>query len=198
MADYSRYVGFRSVCLRYFNAAGADDQGRIGERHDPETHAIPLALQAALGQRSGFKLFGDDYDTRDGTAVRDYIHVLDLADAHVRALNYLLAGGETTAFNLGTGTGTTVKELIDTIRRTTNLPFPVEVVARREGDAPSLVADSRRARTELGWVPARTLEDIIRSAWHWHAADSERITAGGMQSRPALEGINIATTGLST
>lgn len=103
LSDYSNYLGFRSVCLRYFNAAGADDQGRIGERHDPETHAIPLALQAALGQRSGFKLFGDDYDTRDGTAIRDYIHVLDLADAHVRALKYLLAGGETTALNLGTG-----------------------------------------------------------------------------------------------
>lgn len=112
LTDYSRYVGFRSVSLRYFNAAGADEKGRIGERHYPETHAIPLAVQTALGQRKGFKLFGDDYDTRDGTAVRDYIHVLDLADAHVRALDYLLAGGETTALNLGTGTGTTVAELI--------------------------------------------------------------------------------------
>ncbi|RYG06743.1 MAG: UDP-glucose 4-epimerase GalE, partial [Caulobacteraceae bacterium] len=124
LADYSAYAGFRSVCLRYFNAAGADEDGRIGERHHPETHAIPLALQTALGQRQGFKLFGDDYGTRDGTAVRDYVHVMDLADAQVRALKYLLDGGETTVFNLGAGTGTTVRELTDTIRRTTNRPFP--------------------------------------------------------------------------
>lgn len=173
LADYSTYVGFRSVCLRYFNAAGADEQGRIGERHHPETHAIPLALQTALGQRDGFKLFGDDYDTRDGTAVRDYIHVMDLADAHVRALKYLLEGGETTVFNLGTGTGTTVRELIDTIRRTTNRPFPVEVAARRQGDAPVLVADNARAREVLGWRPTRTLDDIVRTAWRWHAAERD-------------------------
>ena len=175
LADYSTYAGFRSVCLRYFNAAGADEQGRIGERHHPETHAIPLALQTALGQRSGFKLFGDDYDTRDGTAVRDYIHVMDLADAHVRALKYLLEGGETSVFNLGTGTGTTVKELIDTIRRTTNLPFEVETVARRAGDAPVLVADNAKAREVLGWRPTRDLTDIIQSAWRWHSAERERI-----------------------
>lgn len=175
LADYSRYAGFRSVSLRYFNAAGADFEGRIGERHHPETHAIPLAVQTALGQRQGFTLFGADYDTRDGTAVRDYIHVLDLADAHVRALEYLLAGGETTAFNLGTGTGTTVAELIDTIRRTTNSPFPVETSARREGDAPCLVADNGRARTVLGWTPKRTLDDIVLSAWRWHRAESERM-----------------------
>ncbi|OGN51120.1 MAG: UDP-glucose 4-epimerase GalE [Caulobacterales bacterium RIFOXYB1_FULL_67_16] len=174
LADYSTYAGFRSVCLRYFNAAGADEEGRIGERHYPETHAIPLALQTALGQRQGFKLFGDDYDTRDGTAVRDYIHVMDLADAHVRALKYLLDGGETTVFNLGTGTGTTVKELIDTIRRTTNQPFPVETVGRRAGDAPCLVANNSRAREVLGWVPTRTLDDIVRTAWRWHAAERDR------------------------
>ncbi len=174
LADYSTYAGFRSVCLRYFNAAGADEAGRIGERHEPETHAIPLALQAALGQRSGFKLFGDDYDTRDGTAVRDYIHVADLADAHVRALTYLLEGGETTAFNLGTGAGTTVKELIEAIRRTTNRPFAVEIAARRPGDAPSLVADNSRARDVLGWRPTRSLDEIVRSAWRWHAAELER------------------------
>jgi len=174
LADYSTYAGFRSVCLRYFNAAGADEAGRIGERHHPETHAIPLALQTALGQRQGFKLFGDDYDTRDGTAVRDYIHVTDLADAHVRALTYLLDGGETTAFNLGTGTGTTVRELIDTIRRTTNQPFPVEIAPRRAGDAPCLVADNTRAREVLGWAPTRTLDDIVRTAWRWHAAEQER------------------------
>ncbi|WAC59288.1 UDP-glucose 4-epimerase GalE [Brevundimonas sp. SL130] len=174
LADYSTYAGFRSVCLRYFNAAGADEEGRIGERHYPETHAIPLALQTALGQRQGFKLFGDDYDTRDGTAVRDYIHVMDLADAHVRALKYLLEGGETTVFNLGTGTGTTVKELIDTIRRTTNQPFPVETTPRRAGDAPCLVANNSRAREVLGWAPTRTLDDIVRTAWRWHAAERDR------------------------
>lgn len=176
LADYSTYAGFRSVSLRYFNAAGADEEGRIGERHHPETHAIPLAVQTALGVRQGFKLFGDDYDTRDGTAVRDYIHVMDLADAHVRALRYLLDGGETTAINLGTGTGTTVKELVETIRRTTNRPFPVEVVERRPGDAPCLVANNTRAREVLGWTPTRTLDDIVRTAWRWHAAEIERAT----------------------
>jgi UDP-glucose 4-epimerase len=173
LADYSAHAGFRSVSLRYFNAAGADPEGRIGERHHPETHAIPLALQAALGQRAGFKLFGEDYDTRDGSAVRDYIHVLDLADAHVQALRYLLDGGETTSFNLGTGTGTTVKELITAIRRTTNKPFPVDTVERRAGDAACLVADNSRAREILGWTPARTLDDIVSSAWRWHAAERD-------------------------
>lgn len=169
LADYDAYTGFRSVSLRYFNAAGADDQGRIGESHEPETHAIPLALQTALGQREHFSLFGNDYDTRDGTAVRDYVHVLDLADAHVRALEYLLDGGETTAFNLGTGTGTTVKELIAAIQRTTNRALPVQLSERRQGDAPSLVADSSRAKAVLGWEPRRSLDDIVRSAWKWHA-----------------------------
>jgi len=177
LADYSTYAGFRSVCLRYFNAAGADEEGRIGERHHPETHAIPLALQTAMGQRQGFKLFGDDYDTRDGTAVRDYVHVMDLADAHVRALQYLLDGGETTVFNLGAGAGTTVVELIDTIRRTTNRPLPVETAPRRPGDAPCLVADNRRAREVLGWRPTRTLDDIVRTAWRWHAAEREALEA---------------------
>lgn len=175
LADYSTYAGFRSVCLRYFNAAGADEQGRIGERHAPETHAIPLALLAALGRRAGFKLFGDDYDTRDGSAVRDYIHVMDLADAHVLALRYLLQGGQTTVLNLGTGAGTTVKELIAAIRRTTNRPFPLETAGRRAGDAPCLVADNRRAREVLGWRPSRTLDDIVRSAWRWHAAEIDRV-----------------------
>lgn len=170
LADYDVFAGFRSVSLRYFNAAGADEAGRIGEAHEPETHAIPLALQTILGLRSGFKLFGDDYETRDGTAVRDYVHVSDLADAHVRALRYLLNGGETTVFNLGTGDGTTVRELIAAIQRVTNRPFPIEVASRRAGDAPCLVADSRRAQAVLGWSPRRSLDDIVRTAWRWHAA----------------------------
>src|SRR5690606_28294829 len=150
-----------------------DPEGRIGERHHPETHAVPLALQTALGQRQGFKIFGDDYDTRDGTAVRDYIHVLDLAEAHVRALEYLLAGGETTALNLGTGTGAPVSELTAAIRRISNTPFLVAIAPRRRGDAPSLVADSTRPREILGWSPTRRLDDVVRSAWRWHIAESK-------------------------
>lgn len=170
LADLDRYSGFRSLVLRYFNAAGADPKGRIGERHEPETHAIPLALFAALGRRDGFRIFGDDYDTRDGTALRDYVHVLDLADAHVRALRHVLAGGESLQLNLGTGNGVTVRELVEAIRRVTGKPFPVETVARRPGDAAALLADSRRAAEVLGWRPTRDLEAILDSAWRWHAA----------------------------
>src|SRR5690606_16229761 len=123
LKDYGTYKGLRSVMLRYFNAAGADFEGRIGEWHTPETHAVPLAIEAALGRRAGFKVFGSDYDTRDGTCVRDYIHVLDLADAHVRAVDYLLGGGGTVELNLGTGTGTTVKELLSAISDVSGRPF---------------------------------------------------------------------------
>ncbi len=174
LADCSELSGFRSVSLRYFNAAGADEQGRIGERHEPETHVIPLTLQTALGQRDRFKLFGDDFDTRDGTAVRDYIHVMDLADAHVRALSYMLDGGKTRSINLGTGVGTTVRELLREIEVVTARAIPLEVTARRSGDAQALVADNRLAREVLGWTPTRSLSDIIRSAWAWHRAELER------------------------
>ncbi|MGG7518925.1 UDP-glucose 4-epimerase GalE [Allorhizobium undicola] len=170
LKDYDAYTGFRSVILRYFNAAGADPECRIGEWHTPETHAIPLALEAALGRRQGFKVFGSDYETRDGTCVRDYIHVLDLADAHVRAVEYLLKGGETVALNLGTGTGTTVKELLSAIETISRKPFPVEFVGRREGDSHTLVANNDKAREVLGWSPQYTLEDIIRTAWKWHSS----------------------------
>ncbi len=169
LSDYAQYTGFRSVILRYFNAAGADFEGRIGEWHQPETHAIPLAIDAALGRRQGFKVFGSDYDTRDGTCVRDYIHVLDLADAHVRAVEYLLRGGESIALNLGTGTGTTVKELLSAIEEVSRRPFPVEYVGRREGDSTTLVANNDKAREILGWVPKHDLSQIIRSAWNWHS-----------------------------
>ncbi|MGO4437298.1 UDP-glucose 4-epimerase GalE [Rhizobium sp. RAF56] len=173
LADYDRYTGFRSVCLRYFNAAGADFEGRIGEWHKPETHAVPLAIEAALGRRQGFKVFGSDYETRDGTCVRDYIHVLDLADAHVRAVDYLLKGGETVALNLGTGTGTTVKELLSAIEDVTGRPFPVDYAERREGDSPTLVADNDKARAVLGWVPQYDLSDIIRTAYEWHSKSNQ-------------------------
>ncbi len=169
LADYDKYTGFRSVVLRYFNAAGADFEGRIGEWHQPETHAIPLAIDAALGRRDGFKVFGSDYETRDGTCVRDYIHVLDLADAHVRAVEHLLRGGDSVALNLGTGTGTTVKELLGAIEDVSAKPFPVEYVGRREGDSHTLVANNDKAREVLGWVPQHDLSQIISSAWNWHS-----------------------------
>ena len=174
LADYDRYVGFRSAVMRYFNAAGADPQGRIGEWHEPETHAIPLAIQVALGQRPHFTIFGDDYDTRDGTAVRDYVHVLDLADAHVAALKRLLAGGSSESYNLGTGTGTTVRELVDGVGRAIGRTLPFEVAPRRPGDAPVLVGDHAKARTQLGWKPSRDLDTILDSAWRWHRSRSER------------------------
>ncbi|TCL72969.1 UDP-glucose 4-epimerase GalE [Rhizobium sp. BK251] len=173
LKDYGTYKDMRSVILRYFNAAGADFEGRIGEWHTPETHAIPLAIEAALGRRAGFKVFGTDYETRDGTCVRDYIHVLDLADAHVRAVDYLLGGGESVALNLGTGTGTTVKELIGTIADVSGRPFPTEYVGRREGDSTTLVANNDKARQVLGWVPRYDLTDIIRSAWGWHTRTNQ-------------------------
>ncbi|MBY3121128.1 UDP-glucose 4-epimerase GalE [Rhizobium leguminosarum] len=173
LADYDQYRSLRSVVLRYFNAAGADFEGRIGEWHQPETHAIPLAIDAALGRRQGFKVFGSDYETRDGTCVRDYIHVLDLADAHVRAVEYLLKGGDSVALNLGTGTGTTVKELLGAIEEVSNRPFPVEYIGRREGDSHTLVANNDKARDVLGWVPQYDLSQIIRSAWDWHAKSNQ-------------------------
>jgi UDP-glucose 4-epimerase len=169
LADLGQYKGFRSVVLRYFNAAGADPEGRIGEWHSPETHAIPLAIEAALGRRAGFKVFGSDYDTRDGTCVRDFIHVMDLADAHSRAVQYLLDGGESVALNLGTGHGTTVKELVEAIGVVSGRRFPVDYVGRREGDSPALVADNAKAKAVLGWSPSHDLNSIIETAWNWHS-----------------------------
>ncbi|OCP03398.1 MULTISPECIES: UDP-glucose 4-epimerase GalE [unclassified Ensifer] len=175
LKDYGQYKGLRSVILRYFNAAGADPEGRIGEWHEPETHAIPLAIDAALGRRQSFKIFGTDYDTRDGTCVRDYIHVLDLADAHVRAVEHLLAGGESVELNLGTGTGTTVKELLTAISDVSGREFQVDLVDRREGDSTTLVANNDKARDILGWVPKYDLTDITRTAWNWHSRRNQGI-----------------------
>ncbi|WP_102961331.1 UDP-glucose 4-epimerase GalE [Mangrovicella endophytica] len=174
LTDLDASAGFRSVILRYFNAAGADPQGRIGERHDPETHAIPLAIEAALGRRASFKVFGSDYPTRDGTCVRDFVHVMDLADAHTRAVRYLLDGGTSTALNLGTGVGTTVKEILSAIEAKSGRPLPVRYEGRRAGDAPALVADNRLARTVLGWSPRHDLQSIVDTAWNWHSQTNMR------------------------
>ncbi|HEY1073997.1 UDP-glucose 4-epimerase GalE [Brevundimonas sp.] len=169
LKDLAAHGGIRPIILRYFNAAGADPEGRIGERHDPETHALPIAIEAAMGRRDAFSIFGEDYDTRDGTAERDYVHVLDLADAHVLALRRLLegaAGGE--AFNLGTGGGVTVRELLGEVARVSGRPVPSVSRPRRPGDAPRLVADNRAARAALGWTPSRDIADMARDAWGWH------------------------------
>ena len=169
LADMKEFRGLPATSLRYFNAAGSHWQSAIGERHQPETHAIPLAIHAALGRRAGFKIFGTDYNTPDGTAVRDYIHVLDLADAHVRALQQLLDGGKGDVYNLGTGTGSSVRELVDTISDVSGKPFDVAEVERRPGDPDMLVADNTKARELLGWTPTRSLHDIVESAWRWHS-----------------------------
>jgi UDP-glucose 4-epimerase len=170
LTEYDRYGGFRSAVMRYFNAAGADPEGRIGEWHEPETHAIPLAMQVALGQRPYFTIFGDDYDTRDGTAVRDYVHVMDLADAHISALRRLLAGGSSESYNLGTGAGTTVRELVDGVQRAVGRPLHTQLAPRRPGDAPMLVGDNAKAREQLGWKPSRNIDAVLSSAWRWHKA----------------------------
>lgn len=168
LADFDRAYGLRSVALRYFNAAGADPQGRIGERHDPETHLIPLALQAVLGRRPALSVFGRDYDTHDGTCIRDYIHVDDLADAHLLALEYLWGGGASAAFNLGNGAGFSVQEVLDAATRVTGLPVPVQDAPRRAGDPARLVADASRARSVLHWQPRYPeLDVIVRHAWQW-------------------------------
>jgi len=161
--------GIRSVSLRYFNAAGAKGDGSIGEDHRPESHLIPLILQVPLGKREYISVFGDDYDTPDGTCIRDYIHVDDLADAHVLALERLRRGGESSVYNLGNGKGFSVREVIETARRVTGHPIPARTEARRPGDPAVLVASSEKAKRELGGEPRRTaLEDIIASAWTWH------------------------------
>ena len=163
---YDRAYGLRSARLRYFNAAGADESGEIGELHNPETHLIPLAL-AATGNGSELKIFGTDYPTPDGTCVRDYIHVNDLADAHVRALQHLEKGGESIALNLGTGKGDSVLEVIQAAEKITGRTVNRKVGPRRAGDPPVLVADATRAQQALGWKATRTLPDVVSSAWKW-------------------------------
>ena len=168
LADFDRAYGLKSVSLRYFNASGADPAGRLGERHAPETHLIPLALQAALGRRPALKIFGTDYDTPDGTCVRDYVHVDDLAEAHLLAMSRLLDGGGTTAINLGNGAGFSVLEVVEAVSRVCGKKTPVECAPRRPGDPARLVADAVRARKDLGWRPRfGDLDVIVRHAWQW-------------------------------
>lgn len=165
----ARAHGLRYVSLRYFNACGAYASGKIGEAHSPESHLIPLILQVPNGQREFISIFGDDYDTKDGTCIRDYIHVTDLAQAHILAMDYLMDGGESNIFNLGNGVGFTVKEVIDTAREVTGHPIPAKVTPRRAGDPAQLIASSDKARAVLGWNPQHAdLKEIIGSAWNWH------------------------------
>lgn len=172
LADYSVAYGLRYAALRYFNAAGADPDGTIGERHEPETHVIPLAIRGALKNDYIFTIFGNDFDTRDGTGLRDYIHVADLADAHCRALEYLLNGGASDVFNLGTGNGTTVEEIAAAVEYVSGKPLPRKIGPRRAGDPPALVASAEKAERILGWKPQHSdIKNIIASAWRWHAQE---------------------------
>lgn len=166
--DYQHAYGLNWCALRYFNAAGCDPEGELGERHDPETHAIPLAIAATLGQGPAFKVMGTDYDTPDGTAVRDYIHVSDLADAHVKAAHYLLTGGQSGAYNLATGRGTSVKEILTAVQNATGKDVPREYVPRRAGDPPSLYAQAKLAKEKLGWTPKfLEINDTVKTAANW-------------------------------
>jgi UDP-glucose-4-epimerase GalE len=164
---YDRAYGLRFAALRYFNAAGADESGEIGELHDPESHLIPSAMQAAVGARRELEVFGTDYPTPDGTCIRDYIHVNDLADAHVLALEYLANGADSIAVNLGTGRGYSVKEVLNKIEAVSGLKVPVRMAPRRPGDPPALVADPTLGENLLHWKARRTLEEIVTTAWKW-------------------------------
>jgi len=181
---YGRAHGFSWAAMRYFNAAGADPEGEIGECHDPESHLIPLVVDAALGIRPPVQIMGTDYPTPDGTAIRDYIHVEDLADAHIRALRYLETGGASSAMNLGTGRGYSVREVIAAVERASGATVPARETSRRIGDPPVLIADNRRAQELLSWrAKYSTLDDIVRTAWAWHtsqaAAPAGEVAASG-------------------
>lgn len=183
LGDYSSAYGLQSVSLRYFNAAGADPDGELGECHDPETHLIPLILQAASGRRPAITIFGTDYPTPDGTCIRDYIHVTDLCQAHLLALEFLANNARSAAYNLGNNQGFSVRQIIDTAERVTGKRIPVNVGARRPGDPAVLVANSGKAVAELGWRPKyQALETIIGHAWAWEqkvATDSTKRSKGG-------------------
>lgn len=169
LKDYDKAYGLKYSPLRYFNAAGADVEGEIGEMHDPETHLIPVILDAAIGRRESIKIFGTDYDTPDGTCIRDYIHVTDLADAHILALERLMKGGNSEAFNLGNGSGFSVREVIEMAKKVTGREIKIEEVDRRAGDPAVLLGGSDKAKSMLGWKPKYyELEKIVESAWKWH------------------------------
>lgn len=167
LKDYDAAYGLKSSVLRYFNAAGADDSGRIGESHTPETHLLPIILQAASGKRESIKIFGEDYPTKDGSCIRDFVHVNDLSSAHILALEKMFRTGESDNFNLGSGEGFSVKEVIESARRITGRPIKVETAPRRAGDPAVLVADSAKARQVLGWQTLYNLDRIIQTAWNW-------------------------------
>lgn len=172
--DLDRASGLKSVCLRYFNAAGADPEGELGEDHDPETHLIPLVLQTALGQREELTIFGDDYGTEDGTCVRDYIHIQDLAQAHYLSLQHLLEGGESRKFNLGNGNGYSILEVIKTAEKITGKKLRYSYAKRRSGDPAMLVGSADLASRELGWKPEfNTLDAILQTAWDWHVKNPD-------------------------
>jgi len=173
MEDMARASGLRYVALRYFNAAGADPEAEVGERHNPETHLVPLVLQVALGQRQQLDIYGDDYPTPDGTAIRDYIHVQDLADAHILALKHLENGGASGPFNLGNGLGHSVQQVIEAAREITGKNIAVRMAPRRDGDSTRLVGDATRARAVLGWTPRYAdIREILATAWSWHQKET--------------------------
>lgn len=170
MADFDKAYGLKYVALRYFNAAGAHESGDIGEDHNPESHLIPIIMQVLNGKREKLGIFGDDYPTPDGTCIRDYIHITDLADAHIKALESLKSGASSNAYNLGNGNGFSVKEVVETVEKVVGKPVKREIVPRRAGDPAVLVASSDKIKKELGWKPEYdSLEKIVASAWKWHS-----------------------------
>jgi UDP-glucose 4-epimerase len=176
LKDYDQAYGIKHINLRYFNAAGADPEGEVGESHDPETHLIPLAIYAALGKNEDVKLFGADYPTKDGTCIRDYIHVADLADAHIKALEYLETTGKSDSFNLGNGSGYSVREVIDAVRKISGRDFRVIEERRRDGDPPVLVGSNEKAGKMLRWAPGYTdLEEVVETAWRWHKKNHRKL-----------------------
>lgn len=169
LEDYETAYGLHSVCLRYFNAAGDDPEAEVGEMHDPETHIIPLVLDAAIGKRDCIKVFGTDYPTKDGSCIRDYIHVLDLADAHIRALDYMKKENKSNRFNLGTSNGISVIEIIETAKKVTGKEIEVVYGERRAGDPAELIGSNVKAKEVLGWIPQHSdIEIILEDAWRWH------------------------------
>jgi UDP-glucose 4-epimerase len=174
LSAYDRAHNLKSVCLRYFNACGADPEGQIGEDHDPETHLIPVAILAALGKRPPLDLFGTDYDTSDGTCLRDYVHVLDLAQAHLLAIRHLRNQGDSRRYNLGNGQGFTVRQVIDSVAKVAGRPVPYQEGPRRAGDPARLIASSEKIRSDWGWSPQYgNLEEIVQHAWNWHISHPE-------------------------